>query len=64
MGENRPIKTKCWVAFLEYLGCKEEKKKSGGSHFKWKCPECRRSIIIRPKDKEIPAFHIFTNLKT
>ncbi|WP_304064336.1 hypothetical protein [Pedobacter glucosidilyticus] len=62
MGNNRPIKTKCWIKFLEFKNCKYISTEA--SHDKWKCPGCLRSIIHRQKDKEIPAFHINSNLIT
>ena len=63
MGENdRPIPVKCWIAFLTSLGCVE--KSVNASHHKWSCPGCLRSIIFRGAKKEIPRFHIRTNLKT
>jgi len=62
MGDNRPVKVKCWEKFLESKDCKYNSTEA--SHDKWKCPGCLRSIIHRSKDKDIPAFHIRTNLKT
>ena len=62
MGENRPVKIKCWEKFLDSIGCKYISTEA--SHDKWKCPGCTRSIIHRGAKKEIPAFHIKTNLKT
>lgn len=58
----KPIKTKYFIAFLLSLGCVE--KRSKGSHHLYKCPKCFRTIVIRPKDKDIPGRHVFTNLKT
>ena len=62
MGNNRPVQVKCWERFLESKGCKY--KSTEASHDKWRCPGCTRSIIHRSKDKDIPAFHINTNLKS
>lgn len=62
MGNNRPVKTKDWVAFLESHGCKYQRTKSSHDHYK--CPNCFRTITHREKDKEIPALHAKTNLKT
>jgi len=63
MGEyNNPVPTSCWEAYLESLNC--EFKKNDGSHHKWKCPNCFRSIIFWGHKKEIPRFQILTNLKT
>ncbi|OYQ43762.1 type II toxin-antitoxin system HicA family toxin [Flavobacterium aurantiibacter] len=62
MGNNRPVKTKDWVAFLEAHGCKYLRTKSSHDHYK--CPGCFRTITHREKDKEIPALHAKTNLAT
>lgn len=66
MGEfNNPVPTKCWEAYLTYLGC--EFVKNDGTHHKWKCPQCLnclRSIIFWGHKKEVPRFHILSNLKT
>ena len=59
---NQPVKTKCWVKFLESRGCVFKSIKE--SHHKWKCPNCLRSIIFRGANKEIPFIHIKTNLAT
>jgi hypothetical protein len=62
-GSNfRPVPTSCFEKFLLSKNCNF--KSTEASHDKWKCPDCLRSIIIRGKDKEIPGFHIQTNLKT
>ncbi len=62
MGNNRPIKTKCWVAFLLAHGC--EYLRTQSSHDHYKCPCCIRTITHREKDKDIPALHLKTNLTT
>lgn len=63
MGEyNNPVPTKCWEAFLEYSGCVFVK--NDGSHHKWQCEDCLRSIIFWGHKKDIPRFQILTNLKT
>ncbi len=62
MGNNRPIKTKCWIAFLHYKKCVYKRTKA--SHVHYKCPNCFRTITFREKDKEIPPLHIQTNLRT
>jgi len=62
MGNDRPIPTKCWINFLKSKGCSYISTEA--SHDKWKCPNCKRSIIHREKDKDIPGFHIKSNLKT
>ena len=38
--------------------------RSDGSHHKWKCPNCLRSIIFWDHKKVVPRFHIDTCLKT
>ena len=62
MGNNRPVKTKDWIRFLEAHGCEYLRTKA--SHDHWKCPNCFRTITHREKDKEIPSMHLRTNLKT
>ncbi|HHC78261.1 MAG TPA: type II toxin-antitoxin system HicA family toxin [Flavobacteriia bacterium] len=62
MAAFKPIKTKCFIAFLKYKKCVE--KRSKGSHHQYKCPGCWRTITIRPKDKNIPPLHVMTNLKS
>lgn len=62
MGNNRPVKTKYWIAFLLAHSCKYIRTKASHSHYK--CPNCWRTITYREKDKEIPAMHLRTNLKT
>ena len=64
MGNYRPIKTKQFIKFLESHNCYRVAKKSGGSHSHWKRPGLTRRITIREADKEIPPFHIKTNLET
>lgn len=58
----KQYKTKCFIKFLETLGCVEKRTK--GSHTAFSCPKCLRSVTIRKADKEIPEFHIRTNLRT
>lgn len=62
MGNNRPIQTKCFIAFLLAHGC--TKKRTTASHDHYKCPNCWRTITVREKDKDIPPFHIKTNVTT
>ena len=62
MGNNRPVKTSDWIRFLKSRDCKYNSTEA--SHTKYKCPGCMRSIIFRDKDKDIPATHLKTNLKT
>lgn len=58
----RPLKTKCFIKYLEFLNCKY--KRTTASHDHWKCPKCFRTITFRGKEKEIPGFHIQTIAKT
>ncbi len=62
MGNNRPVKTKDWVAYLKFLGCTYIR--TTASHDHYRCPKCIRTITHREKDKEIPALHLRTNLAT
>lgn len=62
MGNNRPVKTSDWEAFLKFLGCRHIRTKASHDHYK--CPNCFRTITHRGKDKDIPAFHLKTNLTT
>ncbi|MET4083444.1 hypothetical protein ABIB40_003416 [Pedobacter sp. UYP30] len=62
MGGYRPVKTKCWIAFLKFKNCKHIR--TTASHDQWQCPGCFRNVVVREKDKEIPSFHINTNLDT
>lgn len=62
MGNNRPVKTKDWIAFLEGHNCKYIRTRASHDHYK--CPNCIRTITHREKDKEIPALHAKTNLQT
>lgn len=64
MGEYRPIKTKLFLKFLQEHNCYRVKNKSTGSHSYWKRPGLTRRITVREADKEIPPFHIKTNLET
>jgi predicted RNA binding protein YcfA (HicA-like mRNA interferase family) len=62
MGNNRPVKTKDWISFLKFHGCRHIR--TTASHDHYKCPNCFRTITHREKDKEIPAMHAKTNLAT
>ena len=62
MGNNRPVDTKDWVAFLIANGCKYKRTKA--SHFHYKCPGCIRTITFRENEKQIPPLHLKTNLQT
>ena len=59
---RRPIKTKDWVRFLEAHNCKYKRTKA--SHVHYQCLGCFRPVTHRSKDKDIPAMHLQTNLKT
>lgn len=62
MGNKGQVKVKCWENFLSSIGCNLDRVRS--SHHIWKCPNCKRSITFWGNHKEIPPFHIHTNLKT
>lgn len=62
MGNNRPIKTKIWIRFLEEHGCEELRTRA--SHTQYKCPNCIRPITLRTAHKEIPPLHLQTSLRT
>ena len=64
MGNFRPIKVKCFIKYLESLGCYKAKQQPKGSHSKYKCPGAKRSIMIRENEKMIPPLHIKTNAST
>jgi len=63
LGNNRPIKTSDWERFLTEHDC-EKKRHKGTSHVHYKCPNCIRTITFRGQEKEIPAMHLSTNLRT
>jgi len=58
----QPIKTKCWIKFLEYKGCKYIR--TTASHHQYKCPNCLRTIPVRTVEKDVPAIHLKTTLQT
>ncbi len=62
MGNYRPIKTAVWITFLKAHGCKYLR--TTASHDHYKCPGCFRTITFRQKDKEIPAAHLRSNLRS
>ncbi len=62
MGNNRPVKTKDWIAFLKAHDCNYLR--TTASHDHWKCKGCFRTITHREKDDEIPPTHLRTNLKS
>ena len=59
---NNPVPTKCWEAYLKSLGCDYDRE--DGTHHHWKCPNCFRTITFWGHKKDIPRFHIRTNLRT
>lgn len=63
----KQIPLKVWIAFLEAQNC-EFKRKGKGDHQVWnkkhELPQLSRPLIFRIQYKNIPAFHIGTNLKT
>ncbi len=62
MGSKDTVKTSDFIKVLKYWGL--QKKGEKGSHQRWSKAGMRRPVIIRPKDKEMPNFHIRSNLKT
>ena len=62
MGNNAPIRVKCWLKFLESKKCIE--KRSKGSHHQYWCPGCKRPIPVYKTKKELPFFHVREALKT
>ena len=64
MGNFRPIKTSLFIKFLLSNECYKVLNKSNGSHSYYKKPGLPRRVTIREADKEIPAMHIQTNLRT
>lgn len=64
MSGFRPVKTKHFIKFLKANNCYRLPDKSGGSHSYWKKAGLLRRITIREADKDIPPFHIKTNLET
>ena len=60
MGSTAPVKTACFIKFLRSRGCEPD---TGTNHNKWKCKGAFRSIIFDRSTKEIPFFHVKTNLR-
>lgn len=58
----KPIPVSCWRNFLISKGCTYARDKA--SHEHWKCPNCLRTITFWGSKKEVPGFHIETNLRT
>jgi transposase-like protein len=59
---NRPLKTKHFVKYLEFIKCNYVR--TTASHEHWRCPNCFRTITFQGKNKDIPGFHIHTLAKT
>lgn len=62
MGNNRPVKTKDWIAYLKEQNCVYIR--THASHYIYECPNCLRPITFRESKKDIPAMHLKTNLFT
>ena len=61
MGSLHPVKRKVFEKFLRYIGCTHTRTK--GDHLIYTREDLKRPVVIT-KDKEIPVFHIRTNLRT
>lgn len=61
MGNNRPLPTKCWEAFLDFNHFKLARTK--GSHYQW-TRNGFRTIPVWGDEKEIPALHLRTGCRT
>lgn len=62
MGELHTIKTSDWRKFLTYKKLHFHRIK--GDHEIWVKEGLLRPVVFRTNEKEIPIFHIKTNLKT
>lgn len=62
MGNFRPLPTRCFVAFLLLNGFTYNR--TTASHDVYTRKGTFRSVIIREKDKDIPALHLKTNCQT
>jgi len=60
----KPVPTKKFIKWLKKRGLIF--KRSKGSHAIWDYPDdsLLRPVIFRPAEKEIPSYHIHTNLET
>ncbi|HRN72625.1 MAG TPA: hypothetical protein PLM81_05830 [Ginsengibacter sp.] len=60
----KPIPTSKWKKWLKYHGL--EYKRTEASHEVWDYPDdsLLRPVIFRGAKKEVPGFHIYTNLQT
>lgn len=66
---HRPIRIKDWIRFLKAIGLVELPGTSGTSHCQWNYPKesgmsLSRPITFRKSEKDIPALHIKTCLRT
>ena len=57
-----PVKVKVWKNFLEDQGLKYLRNNDG--HEMWSKKDLNRPITFQPRNKDIPGFHIVTNLRT
>ena len=62
MGKLSPISTRKFRKFLQYVGC--EYSRIEGDHEIWKRDGLKRPVTFITNEKEVPPFHIRTNLKT
>lgn len=62
MGNFRPIATKCWIAFVNFMGYSYNR--TNGSHDIYTKINSKRSIVLRSADKDVPALHLKTSCKT
>lgn len=62
MGELQSIKTSLFRKFLLSQGLVHARTR--GDHEVWSKPGMTRPVIIQAKNKNVPAAHIRTNLKT
>lgn len=59
-----PVKTQDFIAFLNSLNYQLVRIKASHSMYNIPGNNKSRPIVIRESDKEIPGFHIKSNLKT
>lgn len=64
MGKFRPIRTTCWIKFLNFHHFYKVNNRVTGSHFLYKKKGAIRSIPVRENDKDVPAFHLSTGCRT
>ena len=61
MGNFRPLRTRCWEAFLTHRGYKHVRTKS--SHDQWTKPGSR-TIPVWGNETDIPPIHIHKSCKS